>query len=667
MNVRSKSWLLLLVLALCALHVWMASSVSRTFSNTFDELAHLTAGHAYWTRGDYRFQPENGVFPQRWAALPLLAQDVTLPPPNDDAWLNGNVWRVGHAFFFQLGNDHAAMLAAGRAMNALLSGVLCGVIFFWSRQLFGVHGAWISFLLAVFSPTLLAHGGLVTSDTAGALGFVLATLAWWRLLRHVTAANILLAGAAVGLLAVSKFSAVLFAPMAISLLGVRILRTRGLPVRWLCFTHTFQGVARIPLIGAGACAVLLLCVAVIWAFYGFRFSASPPNAPDGASFMQNWGTVLLEHTDPPPALSSTDRIDYTPGVVQTFTRWARDRRLLPEPWLYGLAFVEKNSRGRLAYFAGEFRLTGWRSFFPTSFLTKSTPPELVFFLSGGLTLVFVTRGRYRIWIHRLAPVAVLLAIYAGFAVCSHLNIGHRHLLPLYPALFVLAGGAALVARHRRWLWFGLGAGLAWQAAVSANTRPDYLAYFNLIADGPDKAQRLFVDSSLDWGQDLPRLKSWLDQHADGERVFLSYFGTASPSAHGIEATRIGDRLFNLEGTSTLPKPAPGVYCISATMFSQVYSGMPYSWSEAMDKEFILLARWFAFLRERPIDKPAVWLDGSPLPAEQVQARLMRYEQLLFGRLCAFLRTQPTVAQIGFSMKVYRLNEDQVRWLTSTNP
>ncbi len=59
---------LAIVGALCLLHIRLAASVSRQLSTTVDELAHLTAGYAYWTQHDYRLQPENGNLPQRGAS-----------------------------------------------------------------------------------------------------------------------------------------------------------------------------------------------------------------------------------------------------------------------------------------------------------------------------------------------------------------------------------------------------------------------------------------------------------------------------------------------------------------------------------------------------------------------------------------------------------------------
>lgn len=643
------------VIALCGLHTWMAASVSRVFSTTFDEIAHLTAGYTYWIHNDYRFQPENGNLPQRLAALPLLARDVAFPSTSGETWRTANVWRLGYRFFYESNNDLPSLLAAGRTMTAMLSGLLCACIFLWTRTLFGKRAAWLALLFAAFCPSLLAHGGLITSDTAAALGFLVATLAWWRLLHRISASRLLSAGLTAGFLAVSKYSVVLFAPLAAFLLLARLVHSTPLPVMLGACTTRISGLNRLPTLFGASVFSIGLCVTVIWAAYGFRYSAAPSNAPSDATFSRSWDYVLLNIHQPSQISSDPDHLDLTPGPVQHFVGWARDNRLLPEAWLYGLTFVETHSRGRMAYFSDEYRVTGWPSFFPTAFLVKTTLPALALIVLGMAGIALTPGRERRRRFYRLIPLLALVALYAGFSVTSKLNIGHRHLLPLYPALCVLAAGGAalLIRRHRAWLAVFATLTL-WHVADSLRIRPDYLAYFNPIAGGPTQAHRLFVDSSLDWGQDLPRLKTWLDENAGDEHVYLSYFGTGSPLHTGIRATRIGDASFDLGPRSTVPELQPGLYCISATMFSQVYTGRMKPWSTENERDFQLLRRWLAHLRAQPAGSPPTWLDRSPLSVADTTRRLEDYELLLFARLCNVLEARQPVAHIGYSLRVFRL-------------
>src|SRR5580765_6455397 len=82
---------------------WMAASVSREHSTTADEIFYITSGYSYWKTGDFRLSADAGNFPQRWAALPLLARDLKFPTLDQPAWLNADVGALGHQFFEQSG------------------------------------------------------------------------------------------------------------------------------------------------------------------------------------------------------------------------------------------------------------------------------------------------------------------------------------------------------------------------------------------------------------------------------------------------------------------------------------------------------------------------------------------------------------------------------------
>ncbi len=653
------------VVLLLALFWWMAVSVTGNYCTTADEISHLAAGHAYWADGTYNLQPENGNFPQRWAALSLSALARNFPPPDDPGRKAGDVWRVGFDYFYGLGNAPDALLAAGRAMIALLGVAVAALIFFWSRSLFGNAGGFVSLLLAVFCPVLLAHAGLATSDMAAALGFTVALLAWWRMLHRISVVRVLAAGGALGLLAVAKFSCVLFAPIAGLLVAARLLRRTPLPVALGGWRIRLRGLRRAAALAGGGLAAAALAVGVIWASYGFRYAALPPGTPGG--FLQDWDRVLMTTPralviDMADRLPPQETVQMTPGLVQTLVTFAHDHRLLPEAWLYGLAFVERSSRFRMAYFAGEYRLTGWWEFFPTAFLLKTTLPALGLLLLGAFVPLWgprMPRGRLA-W--RLLPLLTLLAVYGAFALTSHLNIGHRHLLPTYPALYILlgiTGWASCAGARRRALAVVVGLALVWHAGESLRARPGYLASFNELAGDPGGTHQLFVDSTLDWGQDLPGLKAWLDAHARGEKVFISYFGSGDPEFEGIHATRVADNHFDLRPHPTVPLMTGGVWCLSATMLHRSYTTVRGPWSGAYEREYQRLTAWLHHLNGQPKGEPPTATDGTPLTAKQFADSLFDLEHLRFARLCHFLQRRRPDADIGHSIFIYRLSDAEV--------
>jgi hypothetical protein len=659
---------IIVALLLAGLHFWLAAGVSSRLSPAYDETAHLIAGASYWRAHDFRLQPENGLFPQLWAALPSVLNEKTLYPRLDQrAWITADVWTLGDQFLYRSGNDPGVILQRGRTMIALLGGALVFLIAMWSRSLFGSLGGLASGLLACFSPTLLAHAGLVTSDTAGALGYTAAILAWWRLCHRVSPGRIALATLAVTLLALSKYSVALFPLVALCLIGIRALHPAPLPV---CGLGALRGWRRLPaLLGAGFVSASL-CLALVWGAYGFRYAARGPATPSMASFTVPWPHALiipsveLSYTMADGRVPPEHTAIIKPGVIQSIVSLATRHKLLPEAWLFGLTFVDRYSRSRLAYFAGDWRITGWASFFPVAYLLKSTPAELILHLSA---LLLLLRGlgkspaRRRL-LYRASPILVGVAVYALFAVTAKLNIGHRHILPIYalacvpigvlmhPAFITTVTGLG-VRRAGVALVLGVHLLAAWQV------RPHYLTYFNFMAGGSDGGHRYFVDSSLDWGQTLPDLAAWLKENSGGKALHLSYFGNGDLAFYNIHGTRTGDTYFdNDPDRKALPDLGPGLYAISATMWQRVYTQVRGPWRASYEQSYQKSLRWLEYLGTRDPHAELKDEDGRPLAETELSAKLAELDQLRFGRLLAFLRNQTPRAMIAHTWFVFDLDE-----------
>lgn len=660
---RRLEWVI--VAAICLLHGWMATSTSGRLGLTADEIAHITAGYSYWTNGDYRLQPENGQLPQRWTALPLLVRDVDFPSLASEAGARADVWALGREFFFHRGNDLTAMLAASRAMIALLGMVLAALVYLWTRSLFGPAGGFVALLLTAFCPALLAHNGLATSDTAAALGFLLAILGWWRLCHRITVGRILAAGVCAGFLALAKYSAALFAPIAVLIALVRLTYSAPLPASIAGFMGRLIGGRRAAALLGSGLAAGALAVAVVWGAYGFRYSAAPGGQP--AIFAKTWADVLMDEPRTGNSTMADGRMIGAPyqleaGAVQHFVRFARSHHLLPEGYLYGLAFTDRHARGRLAYFAGEYRETGWVAFFPVAFLLKTTLPALLL-LTLAISL-FRRQPRVRRTLYRLSPLIILAAIYGLFSVTSHLNIGHRHILPLYPVVYIAAGILGPLALDRRqgsWLTPLLLLALVWHGVSSWRVRPHYLTYFNAMAGGPSGGHRFFVDSSLDWGQGLPDLKAWLDQNAGNEKIFLSYFGSDRPLRLGIAAQRVGDAYFDFDPRPALPVLNEGIYCISATMLHRVYTLVRGPWTQGYETAYRQLNDWLAATNARPAGSPPLDENGRALSAQEYAARLFDFEQLRFGRLCRYLESRSADDLVANTVFIYRLTTAEIEF------
>src|SRR5438046_9043230 len=167
------------------------------------------------------------------------------------------------------------------------------------------------------------------------------------------------------------------------------------------------------------------------------------------------------------------------GAFESAVTFARAHRLLPEAYLYGFAYVHKHEIDRPAFLDNQWSVVGFRSFFPRAFIYKTPLP---FLLLVALAFYAALARRHSSRISNLNPLAMFALIYGAIAIPSQLNIGHRHILPIYPALFIGCGAVVHLARKNRPAIFATAVGiiLFWQIGESLAIRPNYLAYFNQV-------------------------------------------------------------------------------------------------------------------------------------------------------------------------------------------
>lgn len=652
-----RGWEALGVVVLLTLHASLALTSLRVKSLTFDEIAYLVGGSSYWAYGDYRLNPEAGPLPQRLAALPLALAGIEPPDREDPAWSAADPWRLGNRWLYHSSLEPDAVVLAARSAMVGASVAFGLLVFLWSRSLWGVAGGFVSLLAYATSPSVLAHARLATSDLAAA-GFLLAAVgSLWRLANRVTLARALVAALASAALLLSKYSGLIILPLAALLVAVVVRARRVTPWRlgpWL--GGRARGAARCVPLAAGGLAVGLAVFALLWGAYGLRFEISPEAVAAGSDpVFRPWQQVLSSG-----------------GVQATAIDWTRTRRLLPEGFLYGWAHTVYAGQQRRAFLLGEHSLTGFPSFFPVLFAAK-TSPALLGLLGIALGVVgAAARWRRRGFVVRSAPLWLLALLYAGVALSSSLNIGHRHLLPFELALIVLAGAAGhRLARGRWWRRSLVIGALGFMAFESLRIWPDYLAYWSPLVGGPSQGYRIAVDSSLDWGQDLTRLAEELaKRRARGDEApsYLAYFGSASPAHHGIEARRLTSYL-NPDWSQLDLRPLDGgSYWISATQLQNLYTRAPGHWTRDYEWRYQLLRGLAQAVVAAGGDETRKALARSVGGEAELERNLALYADLRFARLAAFLRQREPDQRIGYSIHEYRLSDAEVwGWLDGPPP
>ncbi len=514
-----------------------------TTSPTSDETVHLAAGWSVLATHDFRINPEHPPLLKVIAAAPLLSMRISRDALGSNTWRDAidhlnSEWAFAHQFLYGqkngvFVNDSATMFRRARMVLLLFCGIGTAlIIFFWALELFGPWGGALALALYCFDPNFIAHAGLVTTDVGVCFLMTAAVYFFWRwCCRTPSILNASLFVVAFAVAQITKFSA-LFLFLLIPIVAIFAWRKRG--------------------VRAFALYAIALAAAwvVIWGAYGFRFAASESPLPMKEA-VDEWYAKLHFIGSGETLTDESLR----KAMVTTPTGWfgrvleiEYDHHLLPEAYVYGIAQMQSYGALRQSYLRGEQSLTGFRSYFLQAFLFKTPIPTIVAIV-GALFVAFRTRRREPF-------LLVPAALYFVFALSSHVGLGIRHLLPVYPFLYVLCG--ILAGR------FFIAAAAAALSCIVVFAPFDpmwgrHLSYFNELAGGPTRGWKILSDSNIDWGQDLPRLRDWLAAHGGtDQKINLAYFGTADPHYYGIH---YADLLQND------PLVRPGYLAISVTRYS----------------------------------------------------------------------------------------------------
>jgi hypothetical protein len=499
------------------------------FSQTFDEAAKTACGMRLLMTGRFPREIHHPPLALVAISLGLFLKGVPLIERG------GDVYREGNDLYYHSGQylKHLTLSRVGVLPFVIL---LAGCVWIWARRKYGTGAGILALLLLTTLPEVLAHGGIASNDLPIAATLTGALFFLVRWLEEPGMNSSLHLGLWSGLAVACKSSAPLFLIAALIAFALwrRVIRRRddekrpGLRQRF-----------------ALASIALLVSLTVLWASYFFRLDPLTDSA--------HRPHVLL------------DRVVGERGALHDLTYFAAEDVPVPlTEFLYGsLQLVHHNGDGHPAFLLGQYSRMGWWYYFPVAFAVKTPLPFLLITLVA-VPWMLVSAALRREW-SEAAPALAAIAVMAS-SIPSGLNIGVRHILPIYPLLSI-AGGSLLA---RRWnsgravVKAAVAALVGWQIFATALAHPDYLAYFNELAPRPSQ---VLVDSNLDWGQDLFRLEREL-RRRQIPSVWIAYFGTADLSRH------------NLPEWKTLEprRPVRGWVAISETAFSGVY-GVPddYAW------------------------------------------------------------------------------------------
>jgi hypothetical protein len=472
------------------------ASISRK-SITNDEIVHIPAGYYHLVAGEFQLNNEHPPLIKMWAALPLLflQPDEPLAPKTEDENFMERTWGFHERFWGANQTRFQSISFWPRLMMVPLTLALGALIFVFTRKLFGAPAALIAVGFYVLEPTMLAHGRIVHTDVPAALAYLFFFFTLYRYSENPGLQRSFALGIACALALLTKFSMLVTLPVLVIYLLIRL------------FTQRKDRKQRSQLLTHGG----LIAVVILFLLNAAYYFKHPALEASDVRWVEMKSPALL-------------------GFVTTLIHVAS--KLVPTYYLFGVYNIQvHNHYGHATSLLGNYSDLGWWYYFPVAFALKTTIP---FLLVATAALIFaIWRSAKRDW--RFLWLVVPVGIYLAVSLTSHINIGIRHFLPVYPFLFI--GGGALLAqllRIRRPLGVAvLTILLGWMAFEAIRTFPNYTPYMNQLASRHPHWYYL-SDSNVEWGDDVGELADYLKARGETKVTAALSAGWSTLRRYGVD-------------------------------------------------------------------------------------------------------------------------------------
>jgi len=546
------------------------------------EDAHLISGishHYFWKFDLYRVNPPlvRGV-----AAFPV-ATFCTVNPcweKNSSYPLIRSEHPLGVAYA-KANVEHATSQIRIARMTCILFALIGGIAcYFFALRLYGFLGGIVALVLWCFSPYILGHAATIMPDAHTASLAVVAVLGFWCWLTKTGYQRACLAGLALGLAELTKFTLLVFYPLFVLLWFVYRTpewKTMGLN-GW--FAQAKQMVVMF--------AVSLLAINMGYLFEGtgkqlreFRFQTSLfsgvetlRDVPSGGG--NRFKDSLLGYVPVPLPANyiqgiDTQRLDFERGVPSYLRGEWSDRGW----WHYYLyALLIKTPLGTLGLLL--------LAIYCTLFIKEYSPHPVPLPKGEGTLLRHISWRDEMVILLPGITLLVFVSSQTGFSVHS------RYVIPALPFFFIWISKVGKAISWKRPILSTLAITLLlWSISSSLWVYPHSISYFNsltavlptpkdaeypkppenpeaqtpkglkdrvkrLLDAGPLNGPRHLLDSNIDWGQDLFYLERWCRANPDVTEIRVALWGS-----YPLEATDIPST-----GMPPANEPQPGWYALS---------------------------------------------------------------------------------------------------------
>jgi hypothetical protein len=536
--IKIGPWFLLIIFALICYFSQAEKSV------TVDEFSHFPSGVYNLITFDWRMDCES---PPLIKCIPAITSLITNPEIDTSLFeKEPNTWSLGYHFMYNNWDNYKEIFQYGRCVIILLGGLLGWLLYKFGSEIYGRRGGFFALFLFVFNPNILAHSRFITIDMGATCAVFFSIYCFWKYLRRRDPFSLIIAGSSLGLVQLSKFTALLLYPIFLIIMGILAIK------RGLSDTIDSSDNIKSCLLKDIGHFFIIFIVSLLVINAGYLFSGSFTPIGDYHFLSRPFQSIssLLWKTFPVPL-----PYDYICGFDSQ------------------MAISEGNNPFYISYLMGEHSVEGWWYYFIIAFIIKNPLAFIVLLITSIVILIkkggTALEDSLCLWI----PVIVFFIYFSFF---THIHIGIRFLLPVFP-LICLAVCNVLETKCLKnktgkiilFLFI-----IAYITPVISNY-PNYLSYFNRIAGGPGNGYKWLIDSNLDWGQDLPALKRYMEENGI-DKIKLGYFGRVDPEIYGIKYTLpeidLGEGYYAISTNFLVGRP---YYLLKENPKELLYVGLDY--------------------------------------------------------------------------------------------
>ncbi len=538
-----------LIVSLLLVHSALVFRCAVTDFVTYDEPGNLTAGLSYWHTGRYALYSVNPPFPKLLASLPVFLANPDMSAARLPAAPGERPeWALGDEFAHDNAPRYLEYVLYARSVVLLWSLLGAVGVYCWAKLLWGQAGGLFALCVWCFEPNIIAHAHLLNVDIPATVAALWAAFLFRSHLVAPCWSTALLAGLALGLAEVCKFTLLLLYPVFCVLWLFFVIRDRYAEEKLPGVAERFGQL------------VLIFILSLLVINMGYEFSGSCKQLKEIPFVSESLS-----------GLQGNQGLEYGAQGNRFKDTWMGEIIVpLPEDMVRGMDVqrrgYERNCQKHNKYLRGEWSRTGWWYYYLYAAAVK-VPLGLWGLLLFALAGRFWNRANSKLsWGELLALALFPLTLFIFVSAHSSMQTHLRYVLPAFPFVFVYLGRAGQAITGARWVpRLVAGSLLLWAIGSYLSVHPHSVAYFNELAGGPEGGHWHLQGSNLDWGQDLLRLKRWLDAHPEAKPFGLAYHNQINPRIIGIEFHSPPEGVtgtVSKDAQAMLAGPVPGYFAVS---------------------------------------------------------------------------------------------------------